>query len=130
MMRAKFDRQKKKNAEKAGRRAEWVAAFFLALKGYWPLAWRAKTRLGEIDLIVQSFVPWREKTIVAVEVKYRQTTHLGLESITPKQKSRINNGLQLWLQAKGYTPDKTSVRMDAVVVSPKHLPYHVINISL
>jgi putative endonuclease len=38
----------RRRAERKGRTAELIAALFLILKGYRPVAWRVKTPRGEI----------------------------------------------------------------------------------
>ena len=68
----------RRRAERRGRSAELVAALFMLMKGYRPLAWRLKTSRGEIDLIVKS-----GRRIVFVEVKTRADIDKGLASITP-----------------------------------------------
>ena len=54
----------RRRAERRGRTAEILAALFMMMKGYRPLAWRLKTSRGEIDLIMKS-----GRRIVFVEVR-------------------------------------------------------------
>ncbi len=55
-------------AERGGRRAEALAALWLQLKGWTILARRARTAVGEVDLVAR-----RGRTLAFVEVKARAT---------------------------------------------------------
>jgi putative endonuclease len=59
---------KRQSAERGGRRAESLAAWWLRLKGWRILARRVRTPVGEIDLVAR-----RGRTIAFVEVKARAT---------------------------------------------------------
>ena len=65
----------------------------LKLKGYRILARRFKSSVGEVDLIVS-----KGSMFVFVEVKARKTVNEAFESITEKQKSRIEAAANHWLQ--------------------------------
>lgn len=54
--------------ERAGRRVENWACFYLWLKGYKIIAKRYKTAKGEIDIIAK-----HKNTLIMTEVKQRQT---------------------------------------------------------
>jgi putative endonuclease len=53
---------KRRAAERGGRRAEALAAFWLQLKGWTILARRARTPVGEVDLVAR-----RGRTLAFVE---------------------------------------------------------------
>jgi hypothetical protein len=55
-----------------GRRAEWLAAWWLRLKGYRILARDLRTPVGEIDLIAR-----RGRVLALVEVKARPSLEPG-----------------------------------------------------
>src|SRR5207342_3532214 len=55
-------------AERGGRRAERLAAWWLRLKGWRILAIRARTPVGEVDLVAR-----RGRVLAFVEVKARAT---------------------------------------------------------
>ena len=59
---------KRQRAESGGRRAETLAAWWLRLKGWRILATRARTPVGEVDLVAR-----RGRTLAFVEVKARAT---------------------------------------------------------
>ncbi len=75
-----------------GGRAEWIASFALLLRGYRILARRAKTPLGEIDLIAL-----RGRRLAFVEVKRRATQEAAEASISSTQRARIRRAADLWI---------------------------------
>lgn len=86
---AKRNRQK---AEKAGRRAELLAAIYLTLRGFQILERRYKTRAGEIDLIAK-----RKDTLIFAEVKARPSVDLAVEAVTPRARRRIEQASRIFL---------------------------------
>jgi len=108
----------RRTAEVRGRRAEWVAAWFLRLKGYRVLARRYRAPVGEIDLIVR-----RGKLIAFVEVKARATLVEAVESVTPAGRRRVGRAAAAWLAshpAAGF-----DLRFDVVALSRRRLPRHL-----
>lgn len=75
---------KKLKAYKRGIWAESVACILLFLKGYWIIARRYKSPVGEIDIIAR-----RGNTIAIVEVKHRKDLSTALHSLDRKTKKRI-----------------------------------------
>ena len=71
------ERADRRLAERRGRRAETLAAWYLRLKGYRILARRYRTPVGEIDLIVR-----RGRLVAFVEVKRRPTEAEAAEAVT------------------------------------------------
>ena len=114
-------RADRRRAERRGRTAELVAALYMMTKGYRPLAWRLKTSLGEIDLIMKS-----GRRIVFVEVKTRAEIDKGLVSITPFSAQRMLDAARLWIgrNARDLGAD---YRFDILVVSAYHWPRHIQN---
>ncbi len=109
----------RKHSYKRGLWAELVGIVYLMCKGYRPLAWRYKTRHGEIDAILV-----RGRTVVFVEVKARSLRDEGLLAITPKAQHRILQAAQQFIQRHKRYQNYT-YRFDALVVSPRTLPYHM-----
>jgi putative endonuclease len=111
---------RRRRAERAGRRAETLAAWYLRLKFYRVLARRYRTPLGEIDLVVR-----RGRTIVFVEVKQRHNEDIGLESVRPASRRRIARAAEHWIAAH---PGAAGLdwRFDVVVAIPgrgvRHFP--------
>jgi len=108
----------RRKAEARGRRAERVAALFLRLKGYRILARRAKTPVGEIDLVAA-----RSGTVAFVEVKARAREKAAW-AVTPQQTQRIARAARYWL---GGHPAfaRHDCRFDIVIVSPYQMPLHL-----
>ncbi len=112
---------KRKRAEQRGHFAEILALFYLLLKFYWPVAQRAKTPKGEIDLIVR-----RGRQLVLVEVKARKNLELAAEAILPHQQRRIISAFSLWLARHPRYMD-CDTRCDVVLVAPWRWPRHIVN---
>ena len=110
---------------KVGHFAEKIALAWLMLRGYWPVAMNfvvgRGTGAGEVDLIVR-----RGKTLVFVEVKKRPTEAKGRLAIHPKNQSRITRTSEVFL-ARQPKYKHFNIRYDAVFISPKHFPKHLIN---
>ncbi|MEM1378185.1 MAG: YraN family protein [Pseudomonadota bacterium] len=118
------DTDKRKRAEKLGRRAEWFAEIALLVRGYRVVARRFKTKAGEVDLIAR-----RGTLIVMVEVKARQTLEAAHDAVTHTALRRIEAAGDIWLSRQ---PDfaKLSVRYDLIAVLPRRWPIHVPSIYL
>ena len=98
-------------ADRRGRRAETVAAWWLRLQGYAILARRLRTPAGEIDLIAR-----RGRTLIFVEVKARETYDAAAWALRQGDLRRVARAAEN-LVAR-YGRDCTTVRIDAVVVLP------------
>ncbi|MCA9916226.1 MAG: YraN family protein [Anaerolineae bacterium] len=101
--------------------AESLAATYLFCKGYRILRRRYRTASGEIDLIVR-----RGKVLAFVEVKYRLTQEEALYSISSAQQQRITRTAACFLAAYPRYAHLVC-RMDVVIVSPQHLPKHLVD---
>ncbi|MBU6234825.1 MAG: YraN family protein [Alphaproteobacteria bacterium] len=106
---------------KDGQAAEVKAMLYLLLKGYWPLARRFKTPVGEIDIITR-----RGRTLVFVEVKKRANHDTAAASIGPENAARVRRAAEWWLKSHTAVADKCDIRFDAVTVADychiKHIP--------
>ncbi len=109
-------------AEQRGRRAEWIAAWYLRFKGYGILARRFRGPIGEIDLVAR-----RRRTLVFIEVKARDDDEAGLEAVGAKSRARIARAAEAWLMRyPGAAGMK--LRFDVIVVAPGlALPRHLRN---
>ncbi|MBX3561468.1 MAG: YraN family protein [Sphingomonas sp.] len=108
-------------AERGGRRAETLAAWWLRLKGWRILATRARTPVGEVDIVAR-----RRRTIAFVEVKARATAaeaELALDEYRLRRVARAAEALA----ARHGRPGDT-IRIDAVFIVPGRWPRHVENI--
>lgn len=111
----------RKRRERSGRQAENAAALWLQLKGYRILERRARTPLGEIDLVAA-----RQNMLVFVEVKSRASTRAALDAVTPELRRRVEQAARLWVGRKRTLQDRTW-RFDLVLLSPGRLPLHMRN---
>lgn len=94
--------------EKHGRRAEFLAALCLRLKGYRVLEMRFKTKAGEVDIIAQ-----KQGLLIMVEVKARKDIQSAREAVTYKSQKRIKNAAQIFIgRKKAY--QQMGLRFDAV----------------
>jgi putative endonuclease len=104
-----------------GRRAEWIAALALRLRGYRILATREKTSLGEIDLVAV-----RGRRVAFVEVKQRATQEAAEASITDAQRARIRRAANLWL-AQNPRYQSHELGFDIVFLVGRRWPRHLEN---
>lgn len=109
-------------AERRGRRAEAIAAWYLRLKLYRVLARRYRTPAGEIDLVLR-----RGKTIVFVEVKHRPDADAAVTAVTVSGRKRIARAAALWLSANPAAAGLDQ-RFDVVVTRPGRLPRHLVSV--
>ncbi len=109
----------RKQAEKRGRRAEWLAAMFLRLKGYKVLETRFKTSGGEIDIIAKM-----GQTLVAVEVKQRPNLQLSHDALTATGLRRIENAAAAY-QENHANLHELDLRFDAIFVLPNLRIHHL-----
>ena len=105
--------------ERSGRRAETAAALWLQLKGYRILERRARTPLGEIDLVAA-----RGKMLVFVEVKSRPSFEAALEAVTPELRRRVEQAARIWVSRRRKMQDWLW-RFDIMLLSPGRLPRHM-----
>jgi putative endonuclease len=112
--------ERRRSAERRGRRGETFAAVLLMLKGYRILARRVKTHAGEIDLIARS----PTGLLCFVEVKARTTSDLALLSVGERQQSRIARAANLYVAARPKLASR-GIRYDIVTIAPRTLPRHI-----
>ncbi|MEE9271885.1 MAG: YraN family protein [Robiginitomaculum sp.] len=101
---------KRKLAEKRGRRAESLAVVFLRLKGYRVLEVRYKTAQGEIDIIAR-----RKNLLIIIEVKSRDNLEEAERSLYPSALNRIEDACEIYI-ARNCFAQKLGVRYDAIFV--------------
>lgn len=100
-----------------GVEAEWLAAIYLRLKGYRILARRFSAAGGEIDLVAERF-----GTLAFVEVKAREEIASARIAISADKCRRIERAARVFLSRLKKQP--TTIRLDAVFISPHALPRH------
>lgn len=104
------DPVRRQASEARGRDAESRAAAALAAEGFAEIARRARTGVGEIDLIVE-----RDGLLVFVEVKARASLNDAAFSLGPRQQARLLSAGEAWMAANpGH--GAAGVRFDLLLV--------------
>lgn len=101
--------------------SEYLALLWLCVKGYWPIATRYKTPVGEIDLVVR-----RGRTLAFIEVKARANREAAALAIHHKNQSRVVRASHYFL-ASHPEYQNYQVRFDAVLIAWYALPKHHAN---
>lgn len=116
------DRRSERRArDRGGRRAEWIAALALSLRGYRILARRARTPLGEIDLVAV-----RGRRLAFVEVKRRATREAAEAAVTAAQRARIRRAADLWL-ARNARYQSHELGFDILFLIGRRWPHYLPN---
>lgn len=108
-------------AERGGRRAEALAAWWLRIKGWRILGRRMRTPYGEVDLVAR-----RGRVLAFVEVKARADelqADLALDEWRLRRVARAAAALEARFARPG-----DEVRIDALFVVPRRLPRHLPNV--
>ena len=110
-------------AEKGGRRAETIAAWWLRLKGWAILARRVRTPVGEVDLIAR-----RGRTLAFVEVKARSSADQAALALDDYRLRRVAAAAEAL--SPRYARAGDDLRIDAIFIVPRRLPRHLPNVWL
>ena len=113
----------RRRAERGGRRAEAIAAWWLRLKGWRILARRVRTPVGEVDLVAR-----RGKILAFVEVKARASEDAAGFALDEYRLRRVAAAAEAL--ASRYARPGDDLRVDAIFIVPRRLPRHLANISL
>jgi putative endonuclease len=108
---------RRQDAERRGRRAETIAAFYLMLKGFRIVLKRYKVKGGEIDLIAK-----RGRLVIFVEVKARATRDEALLAIDSEKQRRFETAARSFVRRY---PGERRYRADALLILPRRWPVHV-----
>jgi putative endonuclease len=108
-------------AEKRGRQAERIAAWWLRLKGWQIVGRRMRTPAGEVDLVAR-----RGAMLAFVEVKNRRSeAELDL-AIDERRLARVAAAAEiLWHDLARPGDD---MRIDVILLAPGHPPRHLANV--
>ena len=104
-------RKNKYKAYRIGRLAEHLAAFYLKVKFYRVIKRRYKCSVGEIDILAV-----KNKTLVAVEVKFRRSKENALQTIHTKNKRRVARALEHFIVHNPYY-STYDLRFDAIAIT-------------
>ena len=111
----------RQEAEKRGRGAERLAAWYLRLRGWRILAQRARVPGGEVDVIAR-----RGRTLAFVEVKARASDDAAAIALDDWRLRRVAAAAERL--APRYVRDGDDVRVDAIFVVPRRWPRHLANV--
>ena len=112
---------KRQAAEKRGRRAESVAAFWLRLKGWRILARRARVPGGEVDIVAR-----RGSRLAFIEVKARASDEAAGFSLDEYRLRRVAVAAERL--APRFLRAGDDVTIDAMFIVPRRLPRHQPNV--
>lgn len=115
---AEGSQRKRRRAERRGRVSEYFAALYLLFTGYRILAFRYKTRLGEIDIVAR-----RKTLILFIEVKARAREADAVDAVGYEAQRRIRAASDIWLSRRR-DAHLLSCRYDIIAVLPWRLPRH------
>lgn len=113
----------RRGAERGGRRAESIAAWWLRLQGWRILARRVRTPVGEVDLIAR-----RGRITAFIEVKARTRAADAELALDDHRLRRVVAAAEAL--APRYVPAGGYLRIDAMFIVPWKLPRHLPNISM
>lgn len=115
-------RERGRRGRTAGRAAEIVALLLMMIKGYQILAFRLRTRDGEIDILAR-----RGGILAVVEVKQRPTLDEAMAALGPEQTRRLlDAGLSLQATRPGLR--QLALRLQLIALAPGRFPRHVSNL--
>ncbi|MGE4321527.1 MAG: YraN family protein [Sphingobium sp.] len=108
-------------AERRGRQAERIAAWWLRLKGWRIVGRRMRTAAGEVDLVAR-----RGTMLAFVEVKSRATAADLDLAIDERRLARVAAAAELLWHALAQPGD--DMRIDVILLAPGHAPRHLTNV--
>ena len=111
----------RKAREKAGRRSERFAEFYLRIKGYHILERRYISPQGEIDIIAK-----KKNVLAIVEVKRRQTLSKAEDSLTDYGRRRISRAAESYF-ARTPKVQNLGLRFDAIFIVGRWKIFHIVD---
>ena len=112
---------KRQRAERGGRRGEQLASLWLRLRGWQILARRARTPVGEVDLVAR-----RGNMVAFVEVKARATAAEADFALDEYRLRRVAAAAEAL--APRFVRAGDDMRVDAMFIVPWRLPRHLENV--
>ncbi|HVH37839.1 MAG TPA: YraN family protein [Sphingomicrobium sp.] len=112
---------KRQKAERRGRFAETIAAYWLRLHGWRILARRVRVRGGEVDLIAR-----RGRILAFIEVKARASQESAWLALDQYRLKRVATAAEQLAPRFAHPGD--DLRIDAIFIVPGRLPQHLPNV--
>ncbi len=112
-------RAPRRTAHRRGLAAERLCVLRLRCAGWRVLARRFASPVGEIDIVAA-----RRRTLVFIEVKYRQGAADALAAVTPAQRVRIERAAAMFL-SRYPKWRKLMIRFDVMIATPGRWPRHL-----
>ncbi len=112
---------KRQQAERRGRRAEAIAAWWLRLHGWRILGQRVRNPRGEVDLVAR-----RGRTLAFIEVKARVKDADLATAIDAYRLRRVAAAAESLVYK--YNKGTDEVRIDVILVAPWRMPRHLVNV--
>ena len=109
------------DAERRGRRAEWLASLLLAAKG-----WRIVARRRQLPMIEVDIVARRGRVIAVVEVKQRPTLEAAVAAVTPAAAARLRAAARQIAAEQGAG---LVARVDLIALAPGRWPRHIAGVE-
>ena len=117
------NKAEKQAYEKAGRRAEKLACFYLRFKGYQILESRFKVRQGEVDIIAR-----KRNVIAMIEVKQRSSEKAAQMSVSYQNQTRLMDAAEIYInQSRGLQGVDFDLRYDFLYVIGRWKIRHITN---
>ncbi len=111
-------------ADARGRRAEWLAAWYLRLSGWRIIARRRQLPMIEVDIVAQ-----RGAVLALVEVKYRPTLEQALAALTPMAAARLQRAAAQLAAERMARGASCAARVDLIALAPGRFPRHIQGIA-
>ena len=110
---------KRRKAWRLGWSAETICVIWLQFQGYRIIARRQRTPVGEIDVVAR-----RGRVLAIVEVKVRADRTKALESVSRRQRKRLERAAQ-WLLAGRTDLAHLNIRYDVMAIAPWRMPTYI-----
>ncbi|MFC4295209.1 YraN family protein [Novosphingobium tardum] len=107
-------------AERRGRRAETLAAWWLRLRGWRILGRRLRVSAGEVDIVAR-----KRRTVAFCEVKWRATATERDWAVDERRLQRVARAAEA-LAPRFVRPDD-ELRIDVLLLAPGTLPRRIAN---
>ena len=111
----------RQEAERRGRKAETLAAWWLRLRGWRILARRARVPGGEVDIVAR-----RGRTLAFIEVKARGSDEAAGIALDAWRIRRVVTAAEQL--APRFMRDGDDVRIDAIFLTPGRFPRHLADV--